>query len=78
MRKAAALFLFAVGFATPTITSAQVDDTVIYGTLAECKAALAQARMQDPYYYTRECRQEGEGWSFRIRDRPDGSTAPGK
>jgi hypothetical protein len=70
------------GVTVPSISNAQVDDTVIYSTRQECREALADARDEDPSYFTRECRQEGEGWSFRPKDgagkdRPDGTRDPG-
>ena len=58
-----------------------VDDTVIYQTRDECRAALAEARKKDASFLKRECRPEGEGWSFRPKDgtaknRPDGTKDP--
>jgi len=61
------------GLSIPTIAAA-VDDTIVYPTRAECRAALAEARMEDDSYWLRECRPEGEGWSFRLKDRGDAST----
>jgi hypothetical protein len=78
MRILLALPIALSGLALPSIASAQVDDTVIYSTRQECREALADSREEDPSYFTRECHQEGEGWSFRVRDRRDGSDRPGK
>ncbi|PSJ36393.1 hypothetical protein [Allosphingosinicella deserti] len=73
MRKLASLGLLVAGLAIPAVASA-VDESTIYATRAECKAALAEARMEDDAYWARECRPEGEGWSFRLKDRGDAST----
>jgi hypothetical protein len=73
MRLITSIGLLAAGLTIPTVALA-VDDTVVYSTKAECKAALAEARTEDSSYWSRECRPEGEGWSFRAKDRGDWST----
>lgn len=73
MRMLGTIGLLGFALALPTAAAA-VDDSVIYATKTECRAALADAREEDPAYYMRECRPEGEGWSFRVKDRGDRST----
>jgi hypothetical protein len=87
MKRLAAYAILSAAFGLPAGAAyAQadnaVDDTVIYQTRDECRAALAEVRKTDASYLKRECRPEGEGWSFRPKDgagkkRPDGTKDPG-
>ena len=73
MKKLTATGLLLAAFAVPTVVGA-AHDSAVYATKAECKAALQMARAEDASFWMRECRPEGEGWSFRLKDRGDAST----
>jgi hypothetical protein len=73
MRKLLLAALLVTSVSAPVMTSADTVP-VIYPTLADCKAALEEARDLDPIYWAAECRPSphGTGWIFTIKgDHPD-------
>ena len=52
-------------------SAASADSQIVYASKAECKAVLADLRIDNPLYWLVECRPVGNGWIFSTIDKGD-------
>jgi hypothetical protein len=76
MKKLMTVTLLLCGATVSTMAAAN-HDAGVYSSRAECRAALKEARQDDPLLNSRDCRQVDGGWSFRAKNNQDGQIGPG-